>query len=497
MLKNIKSEENAIVAAQQVAALVDRTVDVLSSSETKDAAQKLAKSVKDVIKETVELVSNVTSTDKAVEMVTNIAKAVSRVSESADMAGSESRKITEKLIKVADKVVEKVAKQEITPKVEGNKASVAVSEDKANEIIEKAQKAIEVVDGLKKQMKDNGINRQVEKKVILDIPVKASVNEVKTELPASLLTNVKSKGIEKVEITTGVAKLSVEPNFIKEADAKSIALEVNKKEEGRYTVINLTAKMIDSKGTEKQLSQFNNKIRVEVPYTLKPGDSEDKVTVMFVANDGKETNMSGRYDPELKAVIFFTDHFSKYVITSNLVKFKDVPEDHWGKSYIEALAAKGIVMGRTSKDTYLPSADITRAEFAKYISIALNLVDSSATANFKDVAKSNVDYMYIASAVKSGIIIGRPDGTFAPNETISRQDITVMMARALKETDVANADKFINFNDKSGIALYAMNPMALCVKYGLIEGKPGNIVDPNGKMTRAEAATVIYRFYNS
>ncbi|KNY26837.1 S-layer homology domain-containing protein [Pseudobacteroides cellulosolvens] len=497
MLKNVKSEDNAITAAMQVAALVDRTADVLASAETKNVAQKLAKSVKEVVAGTVDLVSNITTPEKAIDMVSSIAKAVVKVTEGADMAGSESRKVTDQLVKVAEKVVEKVSKEQVVANVKGNKAIAQVTEEKAKAIIEKAQKAAEVAEDLKKEMKDSGINKTVEKKVTIDVPVKEGINNVQAELPALLLTSVKSKGIEKVEIATGVAKLAVEPNFMKETSAKSVALEASKTLEGNNTVINLTATMTDTNGKQKQLSQFQNKIRVEVPYTLKAGENADKITVMYIGVNGKETNMSGKFDSELKTVTFLTDHFSKYVIKSNVVKFKDVPADHWAKDNIEGLAAKGIVEGRNSQDVFMPNANITRAEFAKYMSIALNMVDPTAVANFKDVPKNSSYYTYIASAVKSGIIMGRPDGTFAPNETISRQDITVIMARALKETEVSNAGKLVGFNDKSSIADYAVKPIALCVKYGLISGKPGNIVDPNGKMTRAEAAAVIYRLYNN
>lgn len=80
---------------------------------------------------------------------------------------------------------------------------------------------------------------------------------------------------------------------------KSFSLEVEKKEEGTLTVVNLNAQLTDTKGNVKTLNKFNNKIKVDIPYTLKEGDDQEKITVMFVDN-GKETNMTARYDSDSK-----------------------------------------------------------------------------------------------------------------------------------------------------------------------------------------------------
>lgn len=178
-----------------------------------------------------------------------------------------------------------------------------------------------------------------------------------------------------------------------------------------------------------------------------------------------------------------------------LISFKDVTEDHWAKTYIEAMAAEGIIAGK-GDGIFDPDGKVTRAEFAKLITAVMGIVDEEATVEFSDIKGDEWYVSYVAAAYKAGIITGRPDGTFAPNETITRQDMAVMIARAINAEKPENIDEIINFADKDEIADYAKEAIAIAVKANIITGKPENKMDPTGTTTRAEAATVIYKLFN-
>jgi hypothetical protein len=183
--------------------------------------------------------------------------------------------------------------------------------------------------------------------------------------------------------------------------------------------------------------------------------------------------------------------------SSDLPRFKDISQNFWAINEIEALASKGIIGGKDNSETFKPGDKVTRAEFTKILASALGIIDENATINYRDVPIGHWAYKFIASAVKAGIITGKPDGTFGSSETISRQDMAVMTARAFYKAygkaEAPNTDSILKFSDRGSISGYAKKDIATAIKYGIITGKPGNIFDPKGTATRAEAAVVVYR----
>ena len=98
--------------------------------------------------------------------------------------------------------------------------------------------------------------------------------------------------------------------------------------------------------------------------------------------------------------------------------------------------------------------------------------------------------------MKAGIVIGSPDNTFGPDDNVSRQEMAVMVFRALGKKPVEALSILHNFNDWSKVPDWSKDALAAIIEAGIINGKPGSIIDPEGYSTRAEAAAVIYRFFN-
>ena len=85
---------------------------------------------------------------------------------------------------------------------------------------------------------------------------------------------------------------------------------------------------------------------------------------------------------------------------------------------------------------------------------------------------------------------------FAPNANISRQDLAVILARYADVMGITlpESEAAIAFADKSDIASYASAAVTAMQKAGIINGKPGNVFDPQGIATRAEVAAMLHRF---
>ncbi|MCY9660168.1 exo-alpha-sialidase [Paenibacillus chondroitinus] len=175
--------------------------------------------------------------------------------------------------------------------------------------------------------------------------------------------------------------------------------------------------------------------------------------------------------------------------------FTDVNDNYlWAQEAIEALASKGIVNG-TSETTFSPEKNISRADFMTMVVRALNL-KAETSSNFDDVNKSDYYYEALAISKALGIADGVGGNNFNPQGEISRQDLMVLVSRALQKAgklvSKGNLDELNSFKDASSVADYAKESVALLVEAGIIEGSD-NLINPEGKATRAEVATIVYR----
>lgn len=112
--------------------------------------------------------------------------------------------------------------------------------------------------------------------------------------------------------------------------------------------------------------------------------------------------------------------------------FKDVPEDHPNHAYIQALYQAGIIDG--AGDHFNPGKALTRGQMAKILANTFALPLQTTTV-FNDVSLTNGYNTFIGAMVKSRITTGYEDGTFRPNQTLSRAHFAVFMNRALFEEE--------------------------------------------------------------
>lgn len=148
-----------------------------------------------------------------------------------------------------------------------------------------------------------------------------------------------------------------------------------------------------------------------------------------------------------------------------------------------------------SKGNYNPSRAVTRGEFASYITRALQL-PASSTYTFKDLKAGNGLTLEIQAAAGSNILSGYPDGTFRPNEKITRQHMAALLQKALRYSNVPLDGQPLTFKDNSKISDQFKPAVATNVYYNIIRGshtKKGVFFDPQGNATIGHAAAFLFR----
>lgn len=171
-------------------------------------------------------------------------------------------------------------------------------------------------------------------------------------------------------------------------------------------------------------------------------------------------------------------------------------EGHWAQSDIELLAAKRIINGE-APNRFSPDKSITRAEFTAILVRSLGLRVPNKAATFSDVAKGDWFTDVIATAVEAGIVNGYTDGSFKPNEQVTREQMAVMLARALsyvnKSVEV-NENALEKYTDKGSISAWAKPAIDELLTSQIMKGKSDTTIDPAALASRAEAAVMIKRF---
>lgn len=168
--------------------------------------------------------------------------------------------------------------------------------------------------------------------------------------------------------------------------------------------------------------------------------------------------------------------------------------DHWAEEEICFMYDEGIVSGYSERN-FLPNNYITRAEFLK-ISI-LNLsytVYPVQSAGFSDVSADDWYYSYVTFARSKGFITGYSDGTFHPNDYITRAEAVSM---SMQMSGIIEYDSFgfeSQFSDVSGDDWYGY-AVSAAVDYGIVNGYGDGTFRPNNNITRAEATVIAERVW--
>ncbi|MGN7359292.1 SwmB domain-containing protein [Paenibacillus sp. SAF-054] len=184
------------------------------------------------------------------------------------------------------------------------------------------------------------------------------------------------------------------------------------------------------------------------------------------------------------------------VIGGMAYKYYNDTNNHWAKVPIINLASRFIVDGRTT-NTFAPNKNITRAEFAEYVARGLGLPgDVQTSQRFYDVTNIK-ENAFIGAAVKAGIIAGNTDGSFKPDSPITREQMAIIMARAMNYTgfktdlNYSAATYLKKFKDYKQIQ--SPDSAARLLKEGIIQGVTPTTFQPKGYATRAQAAVMLER----
>lgn len=200
-------------------------------------------------------------------------------------------------------------------------------------------------------------------------------------------------------------------------------------------------------------------------------------------------------DSANKAVTLTPDVAQTIVVTAAEETGPEVPvsfndtDGHWAEELIGRAASIGFVSGYPD-GTFRPNGQVTRAEFVTMLARALELPEAPAAEAWQDATAIPAwAEAYIDQVQAAGIVTGYEDGSFRPQQLITRSELAVMIARSAGAELVEGAEP--TFTDVASIPAWAQPAVAYAQQAGYIEGRGEGQFAPAAHATRAEAVKLI------
>lgn len=174
--------------------------------------------------------------------------------------------------------------------------------------------------------------------------------------------------------------------------------------------------------------------------------------------------------------------------------FSDVSANYWARPFIQELATRGVIRGFPD-GTFRPNEPVTRAQFAAMIRQAFQKQRVRGATNFVDVPSDYWAFQAIQEAYTTGFLTGYPGNVFQPNQNIPRAQVLVSLTSGLEYTAAGSADTILQvYSDASAIPDYARPGIAAATQRTIVVNYPNvQFLNPNQVATRAEVAAFIYQ----
>ncbi|KRF10089.1 hypothetical protein ASG89_00675 [Paenibacillus sp. Soil766] len=240
---------------------------------------------------------------------------------------------------------------------------------------------------------------------------------------------------------------------------------------------------------------FQKPVTITIPFNTNLLDDRHELALYWYNEEnGTWVKLDDiKIDREKGTVSGSVTHFTKFAVLAaeksasvQLPALIDI-KGHWAEAGIQELVKAGVIDGYQD-GTFQPDSTITRAEFVSMIVRALQLNAAGGT-DFADTG-SHWAKDAIATTSALGIVDGYEDGTFGPDNNITREQMAVILVRA---SHLASANGVLEYKDSGDVSAWALGPLAALTTKGVLNGYQDGMLKPKAFSTRGEAAVIIIR----
>ena len=291
--------------------------------------------------------------------------------------------------------------------------------------------------------------------------------------------------------TTATISTRKKSSSSSDTSAPTYGVSVGKTENGKLTVdpanaaagekVTITAKPDSGYQLDKITVKDKNNSNVKLTkvddneYTFTMPSGKVSVDATFVPKDTKDDNQNNNTETKENP-------------------FVDVKASDWFYGSVLKAYEAGWMSG-TSAVTFAPNASTTRGMI---VSVLYRLEGSpeAGDSTFTDVKTGAYYAKAVAWAAENGIVGGYGDGTFGPNDEITREQLAAILYRyaQFKDYDVSKKADLTAYSDYAQVSAYAKDAVAWANAAGILSGTSATTLSPRDHATRAQVAAILVRF---
>lgn len=491
-------EESKTLAqsASSIAKSAALAVTKSSNTEVKADATQATIEAANVIDQ---VIGNLSDASQIQSIISDLAK--NTATTAGKVSDADSKKIKTVVAQVAQTGLNSIGKQSIgksnVVSANGKDSATVALKDVSSVINVLAKEATK----LNETLKADGIlgkNDSLKSTLTLTLPTSSS-KEVSTTIQAELMEELEKQGIDQTKVVSNVGGVSFNGSaFGTEAKGKELQLMVSKVDDtqvAKEVSLPNGSVVVEFKvilGGES-ISQFKESVTISIPFDLGKNQVATGMKMYYLGGNGVKTQVPAAFYNEKTGMIEAqTKHFSQFAAVYEPIVFQDVKEGAWYYDAVYQLANAGLINGK-SQGTFAPNDSITRAEFVQILYKKAGMPTVAGTAKFKDVKSTDWYFNAVTWAAEKEIVTGA-DGRFIPNKNISREDMAVILDRFEKNVEkktLPTKNQAVTFSDEAQIWDYAKEAVSTMQKAGIINGVGNNAFAPKKNATRAEATKMI------
>lgn len=352
------------------------------------------------------------------------------------------------------------ATPDATVSSDGSAASATVSTALGNELV--------------KQAVDNK-----SEEIIIAPEISGEVSKTEVTVPAAALNDIAGKTDAVLTVKTPVAQVTLPNEALGELAKDGGSVTVTAQKEGGSIQLSVTA-------NGQTVESISGGVTMTVPHDgCVPG-----TVAVLVKEDGTREIIRKSLAGE-DSVTIPLNGSARIELVDNSKSFQDVSDGSWEKDAVDFVSSHELFNG-TSEDTFAPESSMTRGMVAQVLHNLEGNPAQSVSGVFTDV-DGNVWYAEAVSwAADKGIVSGYGDGQFGAGDSVSRQDLAVILFRY--SGSPAAAEQTLNFTDAGEVSDYAKQALSWAVEAGVLNGKGNGVLDPKGQATRAQVAQMLLNY---
>lgn len=251
-------------------------------------------------------------------------------------------------------------------------------------------------------------------------------------------------------------------------------------------------------GNAQVTSLGEESMTISIPYAPETGEAVGGLFGIYIdANGNVHPIESSWYDPAGKCLIIPTNHLSIYGVGYAVpsAKYTDIA-NHWAKEAIDYVVGRGLLSG-TSETTFSPDAPVTRAELVMALGKLAGVDEKGYNpAAFTDVDPESAYAPYVEWAYRAGVVKGTGNNRFEPDRNITREEAAIMLVNYAKATGyiLPAINTATPYADQDRIGRLYLEAVMAVRQAGIMNGGPDNRFEPGGHLTRAQVASILYRY---